>query len=722
MIGRLRGCFAALLALLPVGVAGGLHGSTAPQAPALVPPGAVVERVTAELVLIETYVTNRVGRPIRGLGLKDFILIVDGAQRPLTSVEFREPPPLEAGGGTAGLAAPLSPSRTPASSFPRRLVLFFEDGTSAPRGLEAARRAADRFLTSGLAPSDQVALAACDRRLRILQDFTTDREALRRAIARSLEDPLRISEFSEEVRSRDEEMRRLLAVPGRHTPGARSSGALPRSGYQGEAAAELQSRLRQAAILAASYASDERPRLARVLGALRTLIDSLAAWPGYRAVVFMGDGILENPAQPYLEQIVALQPDPDLLPDAARHSLAPELEAVARAAAAAGVTVHTLQTIGLGAGGASDLRAARRRSNSLATIALSTGGVSSTSNDLLEALREVDAGSRSYYVLGYAPEGPPDGRHHWVQVRLRDRGRDARLRFRGGFTRLTPAEARGRMLQAAHLLPDLYRDLPADLAIVAGLQGTSGRVTDMVLHLPGEGILFLPEGAAATARLEAGFIALDDSGRETFRAAGRVRLSLGPDEAGAAPPGVNLFCRAVLPASSRTVTAVILDEAAGVVGAARGALASAAAAPGPLAGLSLYSLSERSLWIELPACDARGGDQAAPAAGPALKTRFAPGEPLACGFRAPLAPGERPRPLRIRVLQGGRALIDLEVPAGAQEADGSVTVPLQLESPPPGAYELLVEEENGGRRLVRGRLPFEIGPARGSRGGGSQDS
>ena len=90
-------------------------------------PRAPIERVTSELVLIETYVTGADGRPIPDLTSDDFVLLVDGRRSPIASIEYRE------------TAVPSSPAQAPQSavtsvSSARRFVLFFEDGISAPNG------------------------------------------------------------------------------------------------------------------------------------------------------------------------------------------------------------------------------------------------------------------------------------------------------------------------------------------------------------------------------------------------------------------------------------------------------------------------------------------------------------------------------------------------------------------------------------------------------------
>ena len=184
--------------------------------PAADPPGAgtptgaapvPAERVTTELVLIETYVTDGRGRPIEGLTAGDFTLLVDGKKVPIASLDFRRIGPGPAGSGEATIA-PAGPPQ--AAVIPRRFMLFFEDGMSAPEGLTAARRAADRFLATGLQPSDEVAIAAYDTSLRILHDFTTDREALRKTLADSLAGARRISSGYAEIRLQAEEIDKAM--------------------------------------------------------------------------------------------------------------------------------------------------------------------------------------------------------------------------------------------------------------------------------------------------------------------------------------------------------------------------------------------------------------------------------------------------------------------------------------------------------------------------------
>jgi len=165
------------------------------------PPAAaptMVERAVVDLVLIEVYVTDSRGQALRGLVREDFSLIVDGHQKPIHSLEFREMSSQpSASPGPPGASGGEDHPGTPAT-LPRRFILFFEDSMSAHVGLTTARQAAEQFVETGLRPGDQVALASYDRKLRILHDFTTDRQALKQTIATSIEDLRRFTDFEAE--------------------------------------------------------------------------------------------------------------------------------------------------------------------------------------------------------------------------------------------------------------------------------------------------------------------------------------------------------------------------------------------------------------------------------------------------------------------------------------------------------------------------------------------
>ncbi len=651
---------------------------------------ALLERATAELVLIEVYVTDSRGRPVRDLTADDFVLKVERRRKPIASVEYYEPPPSPPEGrsraaAAADEAAPAGPS---APLYPRRLVLFFEDAVSDPFALGAARRAAIEFLEADLLPDDLVSILAYNRlqKLRVLHDFSTDRESLRRVIEESLDDRIRFSDHHEVAEERRREIARAL-----------QEGLIRRSGSLRDSDAPRVRRT-QAASLATAFAKEDAAVMGPILSVLRSLVDALAAWPGQRGIVYIGDGIPEYPTREYHE----LGDD--------SFNLSVNLKGLARAAATAGVTLHAIQTTGVSTGGAGRLARDFQRQNSLKILALNTGGVVSTTNEFLGGLQSIDRTSRSYYVLAYAPEGPPDGIYHGVTVKVKRGG--VRVRHRDGFVRLPPEEARERSVQAAHLLPELHPRAGLEMAAVPGPPSGRERVYDLVVYLPARSAAFVPEKGRWTSRVELGLVSMDATGKKVYRTARNIRIMLPPGGSPAIGLGLNLFARVPLPARRQTITAVFSDLQGGILGAASIEVEPSGAAAGDLAGLSIYSMAQKSLWIDLDTLSEDGdGDEPIETyeSGPALRTRFAPGEPIACGFRLPAGrpPGKR---WDLVILRGDEVVRSKPIGAFDGPTPGPIRVALPVEGLADGDYVLLVRERtaNGGRE--HGRLPFRIDP------------
>jgi VWFA-related protein len=690
--------------------AAGTEGSGAPPAP----PGAaergapaplstrIIETTTSELVLIELYVRDKDGRPVRDLTPADVVLRIDqsSAPKPIVSLEWIEPPPaLTAASGAAPGAAsqgqaaedwtpPPSPSRR---DYPRRFLLFFDDSTSSYVNMTNARRAAMNYLSRPGPTSDQYSVAVYDerRKLSILHDFTSDRAEIVRAIEASLGDPLRQSDYADERDARIAEIDRLQSEADQSKLGGTAM-------------------RHEASTKGTSYAGEDASRMGHELTVMRTLVDALAPWPGYKALVFVGDGITENPAFDYG------QGDPHL-------ALTAEIGHLGFAAAGSNVTLHSVQTSGAAAGTAREMAASRRRSNVLTQLAVDTGGVARSTNDLAGAFDDVQASAEGYYVLSYAPEGPPDGKVHSVRIQVKRK--NMAVRFRRSFTRFTPSEARERAVEAAYIAPELHHELGLDLVAVAGPPSGRDRLVDLVLYVPAGQVLFLPEPGGAAARLEVGLVALDGQGRETLRIARRVRVAVDATRAvSGGPLALDFYTRVKMPATGGgTVTAVLADVQSGTIGSAKIAVPVPDEGPPEVVGLSLYSMEERSLWLEVdPRASPGGGEEVdlQHTVGPALRSRFVPGETVECGFRIAAPPTESGgRVLHLQVRRGEevvrrRAIGSVEggapsLPAGGQ---GTLRADVPVAGLADGDYTLCIEEERQARPVEIGRLSFRIVP------------
>jgi VWFA-related protein len=563
-----------------------------------------VEHVTRDLVLIEVHAVDADGRAVTGLTMADFTLRIDGRTRtePIASLEEIGAVPATGAAGPAGAGeegtAPRDASAAGdasatggAAAFPRRTILFFEDSYSLPWFMTAAREAASKMLDAAQPGRAEFALASYDDRrgFRILHDFTADRDALRRTLAEDARDTTRVSGLESNQARRD---------------------AMSAADYN---------QMREI------MAREDHHHLYQVVSDLRALVEGLAPWPGRKAIVYLGDGIPTDPGQLY--EVV----NPAF-------SLAADLNGLVAAATAAGVTLDAVQTSGIEASPGEE-RASSIRRTGLQSMTLDPGGRVFVTNDVKAALGAIETAAAHYYLLGYAPEGPPDGRGHTVSLAVSRRG--VTLRYRRSFVRLTEEETRARLVRSAFLAPELHHGMGVDAAALPGPPSPDGRPFDLVVYVPAARVLFLPRpGGSRVASLEVGVSALDAMRHESLRVARRLDATLPPPaRSGESVGAIDLAMRIRLPSGRHDVTVVVNDLGSGEIGATRVLVAEAAqgeAATVP--GAAIYAADERALWIRLDTGAAPGpGVAVASRVGPALRTRFAPDEAALVGVWS--APG-----------------------------------------------------------------------------------
>jgi len=671
-------------------------------------PSPLVEQTRSELILIEVYARDSKGRVVRDLRPEELVLKVDQNRAPkkIESLEFVDPEsegnlpePVAVAEGEAGAEGteqpPVMGAQRARRERPRRFLFFFDDDTSSPLNMSEARRGALRFLQGAGLATDQFGIAVYEqrRKLEILCPFTDDRGAVTRALEASLDDHGRFSDYAAERVARREEMEKLYSGGGR--------GVVHQGKPAGDAAVLAE---QDPNVLARQYAQEDSARMGRLLNNLRIMVDALAGWDGYKAILFFSDGVPENPAFDY-----GLN-DP-------RRALTDELSQLAFAAGSSNVVLHTIQTTGVVAGTASEVGSGFRRSNALSTLALDTGGIQRATNDLKLALTDIENATHGYYLLSYLPEGPPDGAKHAISVKCKRGG--VTIRHRQFFTRFTPEEARTRSVQAAYQVPEIHDALGAELSLIAGPVAGQERVVDVVVYIPAGRLLYLPQPGGATASLEVGFVALDASGRETLRQSRRVQL--GVDSWRALHGGAvsyDFYSRVKLPLAAQTLTAVVSDLHSGDLGSARVPLDPAGHPPPSVHGLSLYAVGEKSLWVQVEK-PAPGETAAAPAKftiGPTLRTRFFKGEKVSCGFKGASESRAGAGPMRVEVRKGDEVVTSIPVPeasgAGAAQAGGSRGLELPTQGLESGEYVLSVEEDRASGPVELGRLPFRIAARR----------
>jgi VWFA-related protein len=391
-----------------------------------------------ELVRVDVVVTGEGGLPVKGLTREQFTLLDEGKPQPIETFEAVDlpVPPVD----TTPLARPRVASNAPpppGADSGRTVVVVFDDLNLTQESAPRAKAAVAAFLDSGLREGDRVTLVATGggvwwstrmlagkadllpilkglqgRRVRTgARDAISDYEAMRIFVMNDSAVEARVRRRFEtygvtsRAESQQERERREVYQPGVGDP------------YVSRRAQE-------------EYLKNKvRNRVS--LRAIERAIESLGSSRERKTVILASDGFVY-----------------DLQEDA--------FPRVVEAARRANAVIHFLDARGLMApgfysaqfdalpGDPGSLQAVLADSTLDAegaeALALDTGGYAIRStNDLTDGARRIAQESRSYYLLGFTPAGPRDGKFRKLSVRVRSPG--ATVRARKGYYASLPAAA-----------------------------------------------------------------------------------------------------------------------------------------------------------------------------------------------------------------------------------------------------------------------------------------
>ena len=366
-----------------------------------------VMHANVNLVVIDAEVTDRSGKPIRGLRADQFTLLEDGKQQKILSFVYSDIESLETAGKTAGppVVIPVESTATVSNDAlaatvrdHRMILLFFDLSSMQNDELLRARDAALKFVREQMTAADLVSVAALGNQLSILSDFTNQRPNLEKAIA--------------------------SLTPGINSQLAGLSAAPAQNGEY-DVSEDT----------GAAYTPDDTEfnvfNTDRKLSAMQGLANLLKHIPGKKIVMQFTGGITQTGEENRTE-----------------------LEAATDAANRANVSFYTIDARGLMAetpggdatqgassgqsmfSGASVFKQSESRQDSrdtLSTLAADTGGRSFFDiGDLSKAFRQVQQDTAGYYLIGYSTSNTkPDG--SWRRVTLKLKVPGARLRYRNGY-------------------------------------------------------------------------------------------------------------------------------------------------------------------------------------------------------------------------------------------------------------------------------------------------
>jgi VWFA-related protein len=689
-------------------------------------------RSAATAVVVDVIVRDGRGQPVRGLALADFELRENGVRQTLQAIDAITGPALPAApatpAGTASAKAdasivPPGPHRQAAARprSGRTIALVFDRLSADARPL--AHKAALAYV-DGSSPDDRIGVFLSDLRLETVQDYTADREALRRAVRRAA--TTATSSFDKKA-----------LAPINQNPDVKPS-AHP--GISDTASAEHAGRVASQNRLTYDENTLEgvgrRPvdtfweRLGRdqqgfaTTNAIEAVSVALAQVPGRKALIFFAEGLaIPDAVLPQFERAVATANRAQVSVysvDAKGlrvHSDHAEVRREVGAIGAAGVSVNADGSNG------SSLSLLERNEDvlrkdadtSLRLLANRTGGVLiNNTNDLSRVAGVVDLDFREHYVLTYQPANT-DFHGEWRRIEVKVPDRRVTVRARAGYLAVKANAGEALLAHEARALAALDRSpvptaVPIQLAALSFPEpGLASRIALLVAT---------PLAAVATRsgdRYDADFTILarirDASGAVVRTASEPYRIG-GPVARDTMPGGRVLFFRHPQLAPGRYGVEVAIADAAGTKA---GVTHAHVDVPAPTAaGLSVSALvivegaeaAAAAVAAENPLVS--GGRMLYPS----LTGDVGGGERAAVGvFFRVVAPATVTLTSRLELLRDGTAVSDVPLELGTRDAGGRVDYQAQLPvgSLAPGAYALRLIVSDGTTTVER-RATFNKRP------------
>jgi VWFA-related protein len=143
--------------------------------------------VTVTLKLIQVYVTDKSGKPVRDLTKDEFRLTDNG--KPVTVSAFERHD--LAAAPTAGVEAPApepaaAPEPAVAPVLNRKFVILFDFAFNTGHGIVAGVKAARNFLNTEVRPQDELAFVSVSmlKGVKIHEFLTTDHDKVKAALAK----------------------------------------------------------------------------------------------------------------------------------------------------------------------------------------------------------------------------------------------------------------------------------------------------------------------------------------------------------------------------------------------------------------------------------------------------------------------------------------------------------------------------------------------------------
>jgi len=422
--------------------------TTAPQQPAQQQPPAQddeIVRITTQLIQVDAVVTDKNDQIVPDLKLNDFSLYENGKKQELQFIEYVGADSKTRTDGNvtvAGRAVESDVARNVSAQDLHRVFAFVVDDLTIPfEDMTNVRSLLTKFVDNQMAEGDIVAIVRVVGGVGLLEQFTSDKQLLHRAIAQLTPRSHPFSAFNN--------FDGIEHLDGTPQPAKAANSDSPVGGVAGFNTATPGS------FMDSDVSPDGYTRGARALSALSvtsTVVDSMKALPGRKSLVLISGGlpvfestqsqILVGGAPIQMQEVRVLQNNVDYM-----------LKQLADHASRSGVVINSLDVRGLKASrgissftdpgneaksalGNFDNNAANfgRTANmaqfdnmsldtmtghqGLEALSEATGGVSVINTNNFDAGIDRIMNRSSYYLLAYKPSEPFDNKFHKLQIKV----------------------------------------------------------------------------------------------------------------------------------------------------------------------------------------------------------------------------------------------------------------------------------------------------------------
>ena len=579
---------------------------------------------TTTAILVDAVVRDRSGRLVVDLSAPDFELFEDGVPQAIDSFTR-----VSHGGGIGVGVAWRTPDHTiavtptakpePSAGAPLEdaatIALVFDHLSSESLGL--AQKATLAYVPLTGDSEARVGVFAGDLGVRVLQYYTTDRAAVRQAVARITP----IGMVDEQKAERADSLlarRRDIDNQNAETIGnaAASTGAAMAQASGEVGGREMERALIQTELnMMRTFDDFDRSRKGHdTAEALLSVVHSLSIYPGRKTIVFFSEGLPVTPSlSSRLESVIdaanranvtayavdakGLRPDSALAD--ARKEMTNFVEDRAQQTALG--STRSDQPLTMAFERVQDTIKLDSRTG-LAKLAEETGGfLIEQSNDLSSAFRRIDEDNQFHYLLTYSPKNSTfDGRFRAIKVGVRRSGTHVFARKGYRATRTPPAGDAGSYETPAIALLDrapLPNAFPVHAAAFSFPDPVRPGLSPVAVHVSTSSLQFAVDSHRGTYTAQAAVVVrIRDAYGHQVQTLGQQYLLTGDaKDVEAAKRGEILFYReADLRPGIYTVESIVFDAAANRASARTATLsipAPSASAPA-MSSLVLVSRSE----------------------------------------------------------------------------------------------------------------------------------